>query len=225
MKEIDEIGYKVVNNVFSRNQIREIENEIAYQEMPNKFGVRKFLIGKERLKKLLFTNKVKDLLGEFIPNYFIIRSIYSNKPPMANWIVNWHQDLTINVNEKIQLEGFRNWRSVDDRVVVQPSNEMLDNILTLRIHLDNCNELNGVLRIVPKSHKDGIIEVKSEIKNYTNNSEICPVEAGGIMFMRPLLLHSSRRSENNMNRRVIHIELYNKNLPSGLSWNERINVN
>ena len=42
--------------------------------------------------------------------------------------------------------------------------------------------------------------------------------------MKPLILHASKRTENEMNRRVIHIELSNSKLPNGLEWNENIEI-
>ena len=95
---------------------------------------------------------------------------------------------------------------------------------TLRIHLDDCTEKNGALRIIEGSHKNGIIEIKDWNKRKEGIEKICEISKGGIVLMKPLVLHSSRRTENRMNRRVIHIELIDQELPEGLEWKEGIEI-
>jgi len=101
---------------------------------------------------------------------------------------------------------------------------MLENIVTIRIHLDDTDENNGALRVVPQSHLKKIY--RPETINWTTETEVsCNVKAGGVMIMKPLLLHSSGRTTNNQKRRVIHIEFSNKELPGPLQWAERMKVN
>ncbi|HEY0029114.1 MAG TPA: hypothetical protein VGC65_00035 [Bacteroidia bacterium] len=47
---------------------------------------------------------------------------------------------------------------------------------------------------------------------------------GGLMIMKPLLLHSSGQSSSNKRRRVIHIEFANKELPFDLQWSEKTSL-
>jgi ectoine hydroxylase-related dioxygenase (phytanoyl-CoA dioxygenase family) len=76
------------------------------------------------------------------------------------------------------------------------------------------------LRIVPKSHKE-VLEIKNLPADFFQNEVICEVPKGGVLIMKPLVWHSSKRTENNENRRVIHIELSNMILPEPLAWAER----
>jgi ectoine hydroxylase-related dioxygenase (phytanoyl-CoA dioxygenase family) len=90
----------------------------------------------------------------------------------------------------------------------------------MRIHLDDTDEHNGALKVIPSSHLKGIY--RPETINWEHEREtICPVNKGGIMLMRPLLLHSSNKTTNNNQRRVIHIELSNSTLPAELNWSEK----
>ena len=62
-----------------------------------------------------------------------------------------------------------------------------------------------------------------ETIDWTKETEtICKVNKGGIMIMKPLLLHSSNKTTNNSKRRVIHIEFSNMELPQELNLSERI---
>ncbi len=139
---------------------------------------------------------------------------------MSNWFVAYHQDLTISVNKKIEIENFHNWTTKQNQFAVQPPKSVLESNFTIRIHLDKTTKENGALKVVNKSQKKGIcrienIDIKAETESY------CEVESGGIMILKPLLFHASNKTTNNERRRVIHIEFSNKELPNVLKWNER----
>ncbi len=63
-------------------------------------------------------------------------------------MVAWHQDLTISVNKKLDLPGYGPWTIKQDQYAVQPPLEILENIFTIRIHLDDTDEKNGALRVI-----------------------------------------------------------------------------
>jgi ectoine hydroxylase-related dioxygenase (phytanoyl-CoA dioxygenase family) len=137
--------------------------------------------------------------------------------------VAYHQDLTISVDQKIDIANYGPWTKKLNQFAVQPPLEILENICTFRIHLDDTNEYNGALRVVPKSHLKKIY--RPESINWQEEIEvICPVQSGGVMLMKPLTLHSSSRTTDNRRRRVIHIELASIELPPSLQWAERLEV-
>jgi ectoine hydroxylase-related dioxygenase (phytanoyl-CoA dioxygenase family) len=132
--------------------------------------------------------------------------------------------LRISVDKKLALKGFEFWTAKQNQFAVQPPLDILQNVVTVRIHLDETDENNGALKVIPKSHSKGIY--RPETIDWTVESEVsCCVSKGGIMLMKPLLLHSSSRTTNNRRRRVIHIEFSNQELPTELNWAERLNLN
>jgi ectoine hydroxylase-related dioxygenase (phytanoyl-CoA dioxygenase family) len=103
---------------------------------------------------------------------------------------------------------------------VQPPVELLEQMLTVRLHLDDCDETNGALRVLPGSHRLGRLSADA-IKSLREETAVaCSVAAGGALVMRPLLLHSSERSHRESHRRVIHLEYAGFDLPDGLEWHE-----
>ena len=92
-------------------------------------------------------------------------------------------------------------------------------MVTFRLHLDDANEDNGCLCVIPKSHKLGIIR-QTTIKDLVSHSQAfdCTVKAGDLLLMRPHLLHSSRKSLAPSHRRVVHLEFSCYQLPEGLNW-------
>jgi ectoine hydroxylase-related dioxygenase (phytanoyl-CoA dioxygenase family) len=110
-----------------------------------------------------------------------------------------------------------------DQFAVQPPIDILENNFTIRIHLDNTDEGNGALKVIPRSHLRGIY--RPETIDWDSEKEIlCDVPRGGIMIMKPLLLHASGRSVNQNKRRVIHIEFSRHQLPKPLEWSEYLEI-
>lgn len=94
-------------------------------------------------------------------------------------------------------------------------------MLTLRLHLDDADESNGALRVLPGSQAHGRLSA-AEIRKWraAGPETLCLVPAGGVLLMRPLLLHASGRSAMAGHRRVLHLEYAAFNLPDGLQWEE-----
>ncbi|WP_262152192.1 phytanoyl-CoA dioxygenase family protein [Chryseobacterium foetidum] len=228
--EISVEGFTVINNVFSDSEIEKISEVIqsidtskeTFRKSEDLFAIRQFLKEIPEVKDLIFNDNLKTIIKEiFGENYFVVKSIYFDKPEKSNWYVAYHQDLTISVNKKIQLENFGPWTTKQNQFAVQPPLDILENIFTIRIHLDDTDENNGALKVVPKSHAKGIYRPETiDWKVETEN--ICSVERGGVMIMKPLLLHGSNRTINGKKRRVIHIEFSDMILPEELQWSEKM---
>lgn len=232
-KELTKLGFSVINNVYSDSEIQSISNFInnldtskpIFRKTDDLFAIRQFVKEFPEIKALLFNENLKRIIiaigGE---NCFVIKSIYFDKPKKSNWFVSYHQDLTISVDKKIEIEGFGPWTVKQNQFAVQPTLAILENIFTIRIHLDDTDENNGALKVIDKSHSKSIYRPET-IDWDLEKETICNVNSGGIMLMKPLLLHGSNRTQNNKKRRVIHIEFSNMSLPESLNWSEYSNLN
>ncbi len=159
------------------------------------------------------------LLG---PGAFAVRAILFDKTPDANWKVTWHQDLTIPVRERRDVPGFGPWSEKAGIPHVQPPAAILERMLTVRVHLDACGMSNGPVRVLPGTHRNGRLgadAIETFKASTTAVDATCP--AGGLLLMRPLLLHSSSAATRPGHRRVIHLEYAADELPGGLLWRER----
>jgi len=92
-------------------------------------------------------------------------------------------------------------------------------MISIRLHLDSCDESNGALPVIPGSHLSGRID-EADIPSIIEKSadHVCAVDRGGALIMRPLLLHASSASEAPLHRRVIHLDFAPEPLPSPLKW-------
>lgn len=148
-----------------------------------------------------------------------VRSILFNKTPVNNWLVAWHQDKTIVMSEKKEVYGWGPWSVKDGCHHVQPPVEVLNKMVTFRIHIDASTRENGCLEVIANSHCDGLMSV-ADIKHRVRESSaiICEARPNSALIMRPHLLHSSRKASQPSNRRVLHVEYCRYTLPDGLSW-------
>ncbi len=186
------------------------------------FAIRNLLGEVPALWPLLATPALRGLLGELFPaGCHLTKAIYFDKPAGSNWLVAWHQDLMINVDRRAaDLPDFGPWTAKAGWVAVQPPVAVLENTITLRLHLDDCDTTNGALKVVPGSHLGGVVPAEN-IATHTAAATVCAVPAGGGMLMKPLLLHASSRSTSRRPRRVVHLEFSAAELPDGLAWRER----
>jgi hypothetical protein len=147
-----------------------------------------------------------------------VRGILFDKTPGANWLVPWHQDLSIAVRRRIDVPGFGPWSEKAGVVHVQPPVSVLQRMLTIRLHLDDCDVTNGPLIVIPGSH--GRLHPPNELRSrVAAGPKIeCTVARGGAIVMYPMLLHTSSPAKVAGHRRVIHIEYAASKLPGGLEW-------
>ncbi|KUJ49937.1 phytanoyl-CoA dioxygenase family protein [Chryseobacterium sp. JAH] len=229
--QIADKGFSLIDNVFSTEEIEKISlvlqeidtSKETFRKSEDLFAIRQFLKEIPEVRDFIFNENLKTIIKEiFGEKYFAVKSIYFDKPEKSNWYVAYHQDLTISVDKKVELENFGPWTTKQNQFAVQPPLPILENIFTIRIHLDDTDEKNGALKVVPKSHAKGIYRPET-IDWDVETENICNVEKGGVMIMKPLLLHGSNRTTNGKKRRVIHIEFSNKELPEELQWSERMN--
>ena len=184
-------------------------------------GIRNLLQQSCRVAELASSQKFKTILSDRLgPPAFPVRATFFDKTPDANWLVPWHQDVTISVAEKIDVAGFSAWSTKDGVLHVQPPREILEGMVAVRIHLDHCGAANGALKIIPRSHTYGKLTASQISEQVKQNGKFCEIAKGGVLLMSPLLLHCSSPAETPSHRRVLHIEYATQNLPGGLRWFE-----
>jgi len=136
-----------------------------------------------------------------------------------NWLVAVHQDLAIPVAGRVDDAALRGWSNKGGTWFVQPPVGVLQQLVALRLHVDDCGPDDGPLRVVPGSHGDGLLDDAAAIaRRDARGTVACPVPRGAAMLMRPLLLHASSKATGASRRRVLHFLFGPPHLPHGLAW-------
>ena len=228
MSAFTEDGFLVIEDVYTEQELCALDALLAsidtnapnFRRTNDLFAIRQFLKEVPDALPLICNDRLRTVIDTHMgKEYFIVRSIYFNKPALSNWGVPWHQDMTISVDKRTDKEGFTGWTVKHGQYSVCPPVQYMEHICTIRIHLDDTDGSNGALRVIRGSHKNGIVRTDElqELKEVVTVN----VRRGSIMLMRPLLFHASEKSTTNRERRVIHIELGNMALPGGMEWSER----
>ncbi|MCR9197466.1 MAG: phytanoyl-CoA dioxygenase family protein [Planctomycetaceae bacterium] len=159
---------------------------------------------------------VEPILGA---DAFMVRATLFDKTQGANWGVFWHQDLSIAVTQRHEVDGYGAWTKKAGVPCVQPPTEVMADMLAVRLHLDDCHAGSGALKVLPGTHRhDRLASADVDRLEGATEHVLCEVGAGGAVLMRPLLLHASSPMETASSRRVIHLEYANCRLPAPLQW-------
>lgn len=215
-------GFLLVAGVIEAAEIEELRHAVDHLEVPegHRGGVRGVLEKSALLRRFAYGGAPATLAREVLGAAARpVKGTLFDKTPGSNWLVPWHQDLTITVHEQKEVDGFGPWTVKDGVAHVQPPTWVLDGVLAVRVHLDAAASENGALRVVPGSHKSGRLSKGAAHQLRAARGEVtCAAEAGGVLLMFPLLLHSSSPCRSPSHRRVLHLEYSAVDLPGGLRW-------
>jgi ectoine hydroxylase-related dioxygenase (phytanoyl-CoA dioxygenase family) len=148
-----------------------------------------------------------------------VRAILFDKTPGTNWALGWHQDRTIAVRERHSLPHYGPWSIKSGAQHVEPSFEIIERMLTLRVHLDDVPDDNGPLLVAPGSHRLGRIaeaDIQSTVERC--GSAACVALRGDIWCYATPILHVSAASAGHAHRRVLQVNYAATALPEPLEW-------
>ncbi|HEX8393307.1 MAG TPA: phytanoyl-CoA dioxygenase family protein [Longimicrobium sp.] len=227
---IDRDGFALVADVADRatvigllEALAEVDGPEAIRRRGTVHAVRNLLEVVPAVRALARSPAVRALVEPVLgAECFAVRGILFDKTPDANWKVAWHQDLTIAVAEEREVDGFGPWSRKAGIPHVQPPAAVLENMLTVRVHLDPCGIENGPVQVIAGSHRHGRL-APDQVDAWRDREPAvpCTCGVGGALVMRPLLLHASSPSTVPGHRRVVHLEFGAGGLPGGLDWHGR----
>lgn len=205
---IEENGFAVIPGLFSSDCMdRLVEAVDRLAPRRSRAGIRHALglapvAGIARLTQVI--GLARAVLG---PEAFPFRATLFDKSPQSNWLVVWHQDTALPLRERVETPGWGPWSVKEGVHYAHAPAASLSQVLALRIHLDDSNAGNGPLRVLPGTHGLGVL---TDDRLHELSTQIAPVDCvvpkGGVVAMRPLVVHASSKSQTDAPRRVLHIE-------------------
>jgi hypothetical protein len=230
LHEVERDGFTIVPGVFEEGEIdglvAELERTLSRQceatairsQADVVYAARNILELWPRAASLWRRQPLTDLLEKILgPRFGLVRGLFFDKPPEQTWALPWHKDLTIAVREHRQPTfSFTKPTRKAGVPHVEAPQELLEAMLTLRIHLDEVTEMNGPMRVLPGSHRTG---KRMSMDESLRQSVL--VRKGDVLLIRPLVAHSSAAShpDTRQHRRVLHLEFAGwPELPEGYGW-------
>ena len=187
-------------------------------------GIRNLLDAVPAVRALATSPAVRSVAEAVLgPECFAVRALLFDKTPDANWKVVWHQDLTIAVRKRAIVAGYGPWSEKAGVPHVQAPTELLERMLAVRVHLDDCGADNGPVRVITGSHRVGRLS-GTAIDAWRGGAEAvdCLAERGAILAFRPLILHASSPATAPAHRRVVHLEFAAEALDPPLEWHTQV---
>jgi ectoine hydroxylase-related dioxygenase (phytanoyl-CoA dioxygenase family) len=223
---IEQHGWTVTAPVLSPLAVDRILEDLAPLSRSNdgRGGVRNLLDTAAAVRELARAPAVRGVAEAVLgPSCFAVRALLFDKTPDANWKVVWHQDLTIAVRARASVPGFGPWSEKAGVPHVQPPPQVLERMLAVRVHLDDCGSANGPVRVLPGSHRVGRLSPAAIDEWRASTAAVeCLADRGAILAFRPLILHASSPATAPAHRRVVHIEFAADELPEPLVWHSRV---
>jgi hypothetical protein len=149
-----------------------------------------------------------------------VRAVLFDKEPANNWSLGWHQDRTIVVKARHDVEGYGPWSMKAGLQHVAPPFSVLSSMITVRVHLDAVDEDNAPLLIAPGSHRLGPVLVSAipEAVTQCGPPVACLAGAGDVWLYATPIIHASEVSMRAHRRRVLQVDYSAHPLDGGLEW-------
>lgn len=213
--DIDADGATLVPQMVGEHDRRELLGMIGE---PGRAGIR--LTARKNISDWVSRTGLAAKATEFARKPAIaVRTTLFDKTEANNWALGWHQDRTIAVARRHAVAGYHRWTVKQGVTHVEPPFAILEAMLTARVHLDEVDEANAPLRIIPGSHRLGLIrESDVEAVVQTSDPVTCLARPGDVWWYRTPILHASSASEARVSRRVLQIDFSAERLPHPLAW-------
>ena len=186
---------------------------------PDRAGVR--IAGLEALRPSLMPDGAIGAVAAAAlgPGCRAVRAILFDKTAALNWSLPWHQDRTISVAERLEVDGFGPWTVKRGLHHVAPPFDLLARMVTLRVHLDDVPATNAPLLVAPGSHRRGRVPVDGiETVVRDHGVRACLATAGDVWMYATPILHASGSAARPARRRVLQVDYAAEVLPGGLRW-------
>jgi ectoine hydroxylase-related dioxygenase (phytanoyl-CoA dioxygenase family) len=201
-------GYSIEQSVFSDLECDSLIGALAEAPIQRSRAGARHLMANPAVSTLAHDRRLIAIANQALGSQATpFRATLFDKSSRANWLVAWHQDTALPLVSRFDSPGWGPWSEKAGILYAHAPAWALSRILALRVYLDRSANDNGPLRAVPGSQTAGVLTDEAVHDYVRRHDHIeCPVARGGVLAMRPLLIHSSSKSQSRSPRRVLHIE-------------------
>jgi ectoine hydroxylase-related dioxygenase (phytanoyl-CoA dioxygenase family) len=201
-------GFEIVRSVLEPHEIADVTASLEEEGLERSRAGARHLMRHSVVQRVARDPRLVALASRFLgPSVIPFRATLFDKSPDNNWLVVWHQDTALPLRERRDVSGWGPWSVKAGITYAHAPATALSRVAALRLHIDDSDTDNGPLRVLPGTHQMGVLS-DAEIGQLARQIPPvdCIVPAGGIVAMRPLLVHASSKAESSRQRRVLHIE-------------------
>jgi len=205
---IQKQGYAIIPGILESNEVNRLLDELSRVDLLRSRAGMRHAMKLPAVAALAQDARLIGIAREALgAEAFPFRATLFDKTPSANWLVVWHQDTALPLRERRETLGWGPWSVKDGLNYAHAPASALSQVLALRVHFDDSTSENGPLRVVPRTHTLGVLTDDQIHELSTTVAPVdCLVPIGGVLVMRPLMVHASSKSHSEIPRRVLHIE-------------------
>ena len=201
-------GYSILPDVFAPAEMTAVAgNLIDNTPQRTKAGAR-HVLNVPVVRDLSADPRLLAIARQFVGAAAVpFRATLFDKSPTANWLVVWHQDTALPMRERFERDDWGPWSAKAGILYAHAPAWALEQVIALRVSLDDSLLTNGPLRVLPCTHRGGVYTDEQIERLAQNTAPVdCVTPSGGVIAMRPLTVHASSKSTDRQPRRVLHIE-------------------
>jgi hypothetical protein len=201
-------GYSIAAGVFGRSEMTDVLGALSSANLQRTRAGARHLLTVPAVQRLTADPRLLAIAKQFVgPVAVPFRATLFDKSPSANWLVAWHQDRALPLRERFEHAEWGPWSTKAGVLYAHAPAWALEQVIALRVSLDDSLDSNGPLRVLPNTHRKGLL-ADAEIEQLLQSTEpvYCVALAGTVVAMRPLTVHASSKAADVPPRRVLHIE-------------------
>jgi ectoine hydroxylase-related dioxygenase (phytanoyl-CoA dioxygenase family) len=201
-------GYAIYEGVFSSVEMGAVLHALSRAVVRRSRAGARQVLAIPAVRAIATDRRLMTIASSYVgPGATPFRATLFDKSPDANWLVTWHQDTTLPLRERIEDGAWGPWSTKAGVLHAKAPAWALEQVIALRISLDDSTHENGPLRVLPGSHLNGVLS-DDQIRQLSERTVPvdCVVAAGGVVAMRPLTVHASSKAGGGQSRRVLHLE-------------------
>jgi ectoine hydroxylase-related dioxygenase (phytanoyl-CoA dioxygenase family) len=209
-------GFTIVEAVLGGTEVAELSRTLETSDLDRSRAGARHLMNRPAVSAVAADPRMVAIARWFLGETAIpYKATLFDKSPARNWLVAWHQDTALPLSERREIPEWGPWSTKAGVTYALAPASALAQVVALRLHLDDSRADNGPLRVLPGTHTLGLLTESDIARLTTEISAVdCTVPTGGVIAMRPLIVHASSKADSDLPRRVLHVE-YARSLDLG----------
>jgi hypothetical protein len=201
-------GFSILPGIFAPAEMVAVAGKLDGEGLQRTRAGARHVLNVPVVSDLSIDPRMLDIARQFVGATAVpFRATLFDKSSMANWLVVWHQDTALPLRQRVECDDWGPWSTKAGVLYAHAPAWALEQVVALRVSLDDSTPTNGPLRVLPGTHLGGVY-TDEQIERLAQGTDPvdCVTPSGGVTAMRPLTIHASSKSTDGQPRRVLHIE-------------------
>jgi len=201
-------GHHIVSDVFAPADVYQLAEYLSHADLDRTKAGARHILAVPAVRAIATDLRMLAIARSFLGSSAVpFRATLFDKSPDANWLVVWHQDTALPLGQRNDAPEWGPWSTKGGLLYAHAPAWALELVVALRVSLDDSLNTNGPLRVLPDTHRDGVLtDDQIEQRARDVRPVDCVASAGSVVAMRPLTVHASSKARSQHRRRVLRIE-------------------